>query len=267
MRPTRVPKFIKALAHYTNEEKIALIQEQNKKLLKGAPEVTVVVPAYNEEKEILNTLITMTANVTSRSVEILVVNNNSTDRTKELVDATGVRCIDEFEKGVTAARTSGLKAAKGKYIINADADSLYPPFWVNAMISPLEKSDEIALAYGRFAFLPSGSNSRFVYFLYENVADILRWFKKHFKEEGMNVYGCNSAFRKEHCLAVNAFEHPPGTNEDGWLAVKLRNGGFGKLKYVGGNKATVWTVDRHLQNDGGLLKAFVMRIKNAITGK
>jgi len=79
----------------------------------------------------------------------------------------------------------------------------------------------------------------------------------------MYVYGCNSAFRREQGLAVNGYEHPPGSNEDGYLALKLREKGFGKLNYVDSNNALVWTVDRHLQKDGGLWKAMVKRVKDA----
>ena len=151
--------------------------------------------------------------------------------------------------------------------MNADADTIYPPEWIEKMITPVKNDNKIALTYGRFAFLPGENNSRFAFFLYENFADMLRWVKRNFKEEAVNVYGCNSAFRREHCLAVNGYEHPAGTNEDGWLAVKLRTKGFGRLHYVPTVKAMAWTVDRHLQHDGGLRKAFFMRIRQALFSK
>ena len=263
MRPIVLPAYITRLFSYSNEEKIAIIQQQYPKLLRGNPDVTVVIPAYNEEDNILNPLISISANITTKSVEIIVVNNNCTDNTEALVMESGVRCIKETIKGVTAARTAGLQAAKGKYILNADADSIYPPTWIDAMIPPLE-DNQVALTYGRFAFLPGKDKARITYWLYEHIADLLRWYKRLFKEEAMNVYGCNSGFRKEQCLQVDAYEHPPGTNEDGWLAVKLRNQGFGRLHKIYSNKAIVWTVDRHLQNDGGLLKALWMRVKQVI---
>ncbi len=265
MRPVVLPSYINKILSYSNEEKIALIKAKYPGLTKGMPDVTVVIPAYNEEENILNPLVSIAANITRLSVEIIVVNNNCTDRTEELVLASGVKCIRETIKGVTAARTAGLHAAKGKYILNADADSIYPPDWIESMIPPLINDSSIAIAYGRFAFLPGEGRARFTYFAYEHLADILRVYKRLFKEEAMNVYGCNSGFRKEQCLQVNGYEHPPGTNEDGWLAVKLREKGFGRLYKVYTNKAIVWTVDRHLQNDGGLLKALIMRVKQVFT--
>ena len=73
MRPVTTPSYIKQLLKYTNAEKISLINKQYKNLLKGPPDVTVVIPAYNEEENILNPLLTISANITTLSVEIIVV--------------------------------------------------------------------------------------------------------------------------------------------------------------------------------------------------
>jgi len=266
MRPLVVPTRIKNLLRYGEREKAHLVRQQYKTLQKGAPEVTVVIPAYNEEATILNALVSVTANITHFSVEVIVVNNNSTDRTEELVRSTGVRCVNEATKGVKAARTAGLMAAAGKYILNADADSIYAPAWIETMITPLENNTDIALTYGTFAFLPGPSDKRFSYFLYETMADVLRMFKRWFKEEAMNVYGCSSGFRRSQCLQVDGYEHPPGANEDGYLALKLRDKGLGRLKRMPGSNIIVWTIDRHLQQDGGLLKSLIIRVKGAIFG-
>ncbi len=234
-----------------------MIRSSYAQLLKGPPLVTVIIPAYNEEKSILTTLLSISQNVTKLSVEIIVVNNNSTDDTEKLVLATGVKCINEREAGVRFARTRGLHESKGTYILNADADSIYPSTWIDQMIPPLIADNGIALTYGRYAFLPGEVASRFSFFLYENMADVLRWSKKTFKEEAMNVYGCNSGFRKEQCLAVNAYDHPPGSNEDGYLALKLREKGFGKLHYVPNNKALGLDCGQSIcKRMGGLWKVY-----------
>ena len=266
MRPVTVPGRIKQLLKYSNGEKIALAQKQYAVLLKGTPEVTVVIPAYNEADHILNAIVSISANITSRSVEIIVVNNNSTDNTEELIRQTGVTCVNETKKGVKAARTAGLMAARGKYILNADADSIYAPGWVEKMIAPLAADDGIALTYGTFAFLPGKATSRFSFFMYEQMADTLRWMKRNFKEEAVNVYGCSSGFRKAQWQKVDGYEHPPGATEDGYLALKLRDQGHGTLKFIPDSSIIVWTIDRHLQQDGGLMKAFVIRIKGFLFG-
>ena len=252
MRPATIPSFIKQILGYTADQKAAFARDAYRALLKGDPEVSVVIPAYNEEENILNAVLSISRNTTLRSVEIIVVNNNSSDNTEKVALSAGITCINETKKGVKAARTAGLMAARGKYVMNADADTIYPPHWIDTMIPPLD-DDKVAISYGKFAFLPSGGAGRLNYFLYEQMADALRWVKRNFKEEAVNA----------QCLQVDGYEHPPGTNEDGWLAIKLREKGFGKLHYVPDSRAIVWTVDRHLQNDGGLLKALIMRVKGA----
>jgi len=268
MRPIAIPANIQ---QHNQPNHILLagidtIRAGFQQLLKGPPEVSVIMPAYNEETSILKTLSSLSQSITHRSVEVIVVNNNSKDNTETIVNNTGARCITETRQGITPARNAGLAAAKGKYILNADADALYPPHWIEEMVKPLDDS-AITSVYGRFSFIPTGSTGRRIYFVYEHAADFMRWFNKKFKEEAVNVYGFNSGFKKEQGLQVDGFNHPPGANEDGWLALKLRNKGFGKLYYVTNLKALVWTADRRIQTDGGLLKGFAKRVKRIITSK
>ena len=230
----------------------------------GEPEVTVMIPAYNEEKNILYTLQSLCLTSTKRVIEIIVVNNNSTDNTESIVKACGVRYINETVQGITAARNAGLGAARGKYVLNADADVLYPPDWIDEMVLPLELQNDICVTYGRFAFLPSNNTGRLYYFIYENIADLARYLNRRFKDEAVNVYGFNFAFRREQGMAVDWFNHPKDANEDGWMALKLRDKSFGRLFRVVVPSAMVWTSDRRLQSDGGLWKGFVKRVKRVM---
>ncbi|WP_423146913.1 glycosyltransferase family 2 protein [Rubrolithibacter danxiaensis] len=262
MRPITIPDYIHQFWSQGKapETLIESTRTAYSSLLKGDPEVSVVMPAYNEEENIVQTLASLCHNQTSRSVEIIVVNNNSKDNTEALVKACGVTCITETIQGITPARNAGLTYARGKYILNADADTIYPKDWIEEMVKPLDTA-EVALTYGRFSFIPIGSTGRFTYFFYEYFADLTRLLNKYIKDEAVNVYGFNSGFRREQGLQVDCFNHPPGTNEDGYLAWKLRNKGFGKLFYVKNIKAMVWTTDRRIQIDGGLWKGTFKRLK------
>ncbi len=222
------------------------------------------MPAFNEEACILKALACLSKSTTLRSVEVIVVNNNSVDRTAALANATGVRCLLETRQGITAARNTGLAAARGKYILNADADTLYPANWIEEMVTPLD-DNSVASVYGRFAFIPTTGTPRFIYFLYEYAADLMRWINRTFREEAMNVYGFNSGFRKNQGLAVDGFNHPVNASEDSWLALKLRRKGFGRLHCVAKKNALVWTMDRRIQIDGGLRKGLIKRIKRILT--
>ena len=169
-------------------------------------------------------------------------------------------------QGITAARNAGLGAARGKYILSADADTIYPPDWIDIMIKPLEDSLN-SVAYGRFSFYPTPGNSRFSYCLYEHLADISRYLNKILKDEAVNVYGFNFGFRKEEALAVDWFNHPRDANEDGWMALKLRDKGFGRLFRVTDPRAMVWTSDRRILRDGGLKKGILKRLNRVILNK
>jgi glycosyltransferase involved in cell wall biosynthesis len=233
-------------------------------LAKGEPEISVVMPAYNEEENIVPTLASLCNNLTARSVEIIVVNNNSSDNTETLVKGCGVNCILETTQGITPARNAGLAQAKGKYILNADADTIYPKDWIEEMVKPLANNEKVAITYGIFSFIPIGSTGRFTYYFYEILADVTRFYNKFKKTEAVNVYGFNSGFRREEGLQVDGFNHPPGTNEDGYLALKLNKKGFGRMHRVSKSNAVVWTTDRRIQIDGGLWPAIGKRLKRLL---
>jgi glycosyltransferase involved in cell wall biosynthesis len=207
----------------------------------------------------------LTQNQTSKSVEIIVIDNNSSDNTNALVKASGVRCIQEKIQSITAARNAGLANARGTYVLNADADSIYPTDWVEQMVNPLINNKEIAVVYGRYSFIPKPNISRLSYFIYETIGDIKKWVEGILKDEAVNVFGCNSGYKRVQGIEVEGYNHPPGTNEDGWLALKLRNHGFGKLHFV--SNSIVWTSDRRLNFDEGFIKVIIKRIKQFFSRK
>ncbi len=268
MRPIAIPEYI--LQHNLSKEilqgKTTRISTNFKRLYSASPDVSVIIPAYNEEESILKTLSSLSFTATSKSVEVIVVNNNSHDATKELAVATGANCITEIEPGITAARNAGLKVSTGKIIMNADADTIYPPKWIDLMTDPL-KDNHIAMVYGSFAFIPTKGASRSVYAGYEYLSGFSRWLNRNFREEAVNVYGFNSAFRRHEGMQAGGFDHPPGTNEDGWLALKLRNTLNKKLFHLRNPHAMVWTSDRRIHLDGGLVKGIWKRVKRAMRYK
>jgi glycosyltransferase involved in cell wall biosynthesis len=270
MRPILIPKYISAYLQNNTHEAATLNSIKSAylgNLVKGEPEISIVMPAYNEEENIVPTLASLCNNFINRSVEIIVVNNNSSDNTETLVRACGVKCILETKQGITHARNAGLAEATGKYILNADADTIYPKDWIEEMSRPLINDTGVAITYGRFSFIPIGSTGRVTYYFYEMLSGLTRFYNNYKKTEAVNVYGFNSGFRKEQGLQVDGFNHPPGTNEDGYLALKLTGKGFGKMYRVNNPKAIVWTTDRRIQIDGGLWKAIGIRLKRLLNIK
>ena len=91
------------------------------------PFFSVVIPLYNKEKHILNTINTVLAQ-TFQDFEIVVVNDGSKDNSvtivKDIIDSR-IRIINQENSGVSAARNRGIKESKGEYIALLDADDLW----------------------------------------------------------------------------------------------------------------------------------------------
>ena len=262
MRPISIPKNIFKFnkGKSSLEHTIPAIAANFERLKSDTPLISIIIPAYNEEENILKTLYSLSLTSSKYSIEVIVVNNNSADATEQLATACNVTCVNELKQGITNARNGGLAIAKGTYIINADADTIYPETWIDDMVNPLISDSSICLTYGKFSFIPIAKTPRLVYFFYEYISDVNRKICQLYKEEALNVYGFNSACRRLECLSVDGFNHPAGTNEDGWLAIKLREKGYGKLHWVTFNRSIVWTTDRRIQIDGGLYKATYDRL-------
>ena len=118
----------------STRERLAAMQSDN-------PLVSIVVIAYNEGKRLTACLWSLSELQTSYPIEILGVNNNSKDDTEEVYKALGVRYFNEMRQSPGFARQCGLDNSKGKYHFFIDADTFYPPHYVDTMMQTLEKPD------------------------------------------------------------------------------------------------------------------------------
>ncbi|MFN6945702.1 MAG: glycosyltransferase family 2 protein [Cytophagaceae bacterium] len=230
------------------------------------PEVSIVIPAYNEEKDLLKTLSSLSELQTKYRTELIVSNNNSTDRTQEIIDRCGVKSVFAKNQGITYARQEGMEAAKGKFILSADSDTIYPPTWADPLIDALQDT-EISCVYGTYSFIPGTQTTRPALGAYEIVAESFFKVKKIYRE-CVQVMGFNFAFRREDAFTVGGYEHNlqrhiTGRSDDGWMALCLMK--VGKLKHITTKKSRTWTSDRRLIADGSLGKAFKNRIRKEVS--
>ena len=87
--------------------------------------ISVVVAAYNEEKTIGRCLDSLLAQTAPRnSYEIIVADDGSTDKTKQVAESCGVRVITQPNRGPSAARNLGAQQARGEVVLFIDADSI-----------------------------------------------------------------------------------------------------------------------------------------------
>jgi glycosyltransferase involved in cell wall biosynthesis len=112
------------------------------------PTVSVIIPTYNSAALITDAIDSVLAQ-TYKDYEIIVVDDGSTDNTREVVRSYGnrIQYIYQENSHIAAARNNGFKASSGKYIANLDADDLWLPEKLKKQITLLEKHPEAGLVY------------------------------------------------------------------------------------------------------------------------
>ncbi|MGV8879816.1 MAG: glycosyltransferase family 2 protein [Sphingobacteriaceae bacterium] len=121
------------------------------------PKVSIIIPAYNAEKYIAETIVSA-KNQTWPTLEIIIVDDGSTDKTLEIAQSFGDLNILVFEQrksGAAAARNLGLKKATGEYIQFLDADDLLDPDKITLQMQSLDKQNNV-VAFGNTAFFFDG---------------------------------------------------------------------------------------------------------------
>ncbi len=270
---SRILKKPNQISGYTTDE-IAGLKKQLAVFQHPQPLVSIVIPAWNEEEGILHTLISLANTNTLYPVELIVVDNNSTDGTSALLQSLGVQVLLEKKQGVGHARTAGLHFARGIYVLTGDSDTLYPPGWITAMTDALVNGEKepVYCVHGSYSFLPGIDTPRWQYAFYELLSGVIIR-KKEKTQPFLNVLGFNAGFIRQKGIEVNGYDIETqrtfrgaagvvenNATEDGMMALRLQEAG-GKIKWVDSDEARVWTSDRRIQMDGGLQKALRMRMK------
>lgn len=159
----------------------------------GRLTISVVIPALNEERLLPGCLAALSAQ-TDAVDEIVVVDNNSVDRTAEIARAVpGVVVVAESHAGITYARTAGFDAARCDIIARIDADSIVAPDWAATIRREFSADPALAAIAGGAAVAELSPGSRF-------------WMKIHYRlfrfwhERSLGVapmiYGFNGALRR-----------------------------------------------------------------------
>lgn len=102
--------------------------------------LSIVVPAHDEERVLPATLAALaraTAGLAG-GAEVIVVDDASTDRTAELARTAGARVVHVDRRQIAATRNSGARAARGRFLLFVDADTLVPAETLRAALRALE---------------------------------------------------------------------------------------------------------------------------------
>ena len=180
------------------------------------PLVSIIIPCYNGETFLRETLESALAQTYPR-VEVIVVDDGSTDRSGEIAQAFPVRYICQPNRGLTPSRNLGIQESRGSYIVFLDADDRLKPDAIEIGLRVLRQHPECAMTVGDHLFVStdgsylSGSRKKF---LSEGHYEAL--LQSNFIEMISSVI-----FRKSVFAAVGAFDTNLRVAEDYELYLRI----------------------------------------------
>ena len=222
--------------------------------------VSVVIPAYNEEKNIARCLEALSEQDFSLPYEIIVVDNNSADKTSDIAHRFGVKVLLEKKKGVGHARQTGFDQAKGEIIASSDADTIQPKDWLTKIYQLFKKYPRLVGVSGPFVFIDKGRFfNRFVKMLTPSIIVLDKIMGR-----GKNHYtGMNFAVRKDVFKQVGGFNTNLRFGED--IDLSKRMGKVGRIRFT--PKLRVLTSSRRWQVNKELITYLTNYFNAALTGK
>jgi glycosyltransferase involved in cell wall biosynthesis len=197
--------------------------------------ISIVIPAYNEEKYLPETLRALNAARAefAGSSEIIVVDNVSTDRTREVAEQLGARVISHGVRNISSVRNAGLREARFDLVLAIDADCTVEPNALREIFDYMSSGKFVGGSLNVRLESPKLSTRL--------LARSLQWFV-------LRVAGHNGAvffFLREDALAIGGFSEKHLVAEDSVFTNALREHGkltgkkFGRLPHV-----IVTTTDR-----------------------
>ena len=182
--------------------------------------ISVIVPCFNQGDYLKETILSALAS-TYRPIEILLINDGSTDNSLELAQELEtqhpeVRVLDQANGGVTKARNTGISAAQGEYILPVDGDDLIAATYIEQGLSILSSRPEVKVVYCQA----------------EKFTETTRkpWKLKPFSLQQLakdNMIFVSALFRKADAVAVGGFSEDMQLGREDWeFWIKLlKNGG------------------------------------------
>ncbi|MHB8584439.1 MAG: glycosyltransferase family 2 protein [Thermoplasmatota archaeon] len=156
--------------------------------------LSVVIPALNEEEGIALVLDAIPRSALAKmgfEVEVLVVDGESRDRTREAAQERGARVIIEPRKGYGRAYKTGFERARGDIVVTGDADATYPFDAIPDLLQAFGEQQLDFMTTNRFAALSPGSMSgkhKFGNWLLSTTARLLFFVKVRDSQSGMWIF-------------------------------------------------------------------------------
>ncbi len=214
-----VPK----LDHSTIETIISAAKKrlkEEKPPLEEYPFISVVIPAYNEEKYLPECLESVkNQNYPKDKYEIIIANNNSKDRTAEIAQKAGAKVINESKQGHVFALNTGMHATSGELIAVTDADTRVSPNWLDTIARVFQ--DEEVVAVTGSAYYNSGSKMS----EYLGKISYSMFVRFHFALRKPHLTGLNLAVRKSAFMNIKGLDTRYETFSDLELGLRIKKVG------------------------------------------
>jgi len=179
--------------------------------------ISVVIPAYNEEKYIGRCLEALRAQTyPSEQTEIIVVDNNSTDHTAAIARRFGATVVFEPCKGIGAARQQGALAARGEVIASTDADTIVPPNWLERIAHRFQVDPGLGGLYGPVRHIDGGEIGKI--FMLTVMPALMRLTDRMNKP---CFSGNNFAVRRDRLMQVGGYNTKLLTGEDVDISIRM----------------------------------------------
>lgn len=185
----------------------------------GAPRVSFVIPVLNDERNLARCVMAIQAQRGRLPIEIIVLDNGSTDGSYELAVGLGARVMRIPHVRVSALRNEGLRAARAPLVAFVDADNEIAVGWLAAAVAQLEQGPDILAAIGLDYSSPPGGTW---------VQQVYDRFRRHPSEvESVRwLASGNLAVRRALALNIGGFDESLETCEDVDFCNRLRRRGY-----------------------------------------
>lgn len=190
--------------------------------------VSIVIPTFNGASRIGHCLHTLTSQTAQREIEILVVDDGSTDDIAAVVACyPQARLISQQNAGPATARNRGAREARGRIILFTDDDCVPMPNWLEAMLVPFADVDVVGVK-GVYRTRQTTLMARFVQVEYE---DKYRLMRNLATIDFIDTY--SAAFLRERFLEMNGYDtsFPVACAEDIELSYRMSARGW-KMKFT-----------------------------------
>jgi glycosyltransferase involved in cell wall biosynthesis len=205
--------------------------------------ISVIIPAHNEEHYVGDCLDSLIEEASERIIEILVVDNASTDRTSAIAsERRGVRVVYEARQGITCARQRGLDEATGALVAYIDADTRVPKGWLRLVERIFHERSDVVCLSGPYRYFDGSRIARWL-------LNAICWGIPPigFRLFSYMVIGGNFVARKNALLAIGGFDTKIDFyGEDTDIGRRLNT--YGRVLYL--NSFFVYTSVRRFYGEG-----------------